>query len=591
MNPIYRHIHSWFNRIIPSKVSPISLDMLESPSEKLKDMFDTFTSVAQIRENLIFLEDQARKQLQMLKIVPQNIWHIVEQKEKELVSYLQKEVLNKPLPDVVHDASLPVVLVERTKEFLQLAGINPNCVTIQYNDTGKQDVFKHAIFCIEPFTIIKDKQDSTTIKPAAILFNKEAIDALPPLEQDQALIHAVTHIAQLHMEKLIMMQSIIGTIQFDLLMNSHEAHIYRACLERNADLLLSTKSYAIAQLSFKAFVNNVLDKIALDIPVSYTSDGSINCDFSITPSFLATVATFSHLEGLLQERYDLMRLGFKKFMSETKYQQFLLIAQELNDATKDSYTKPKLDVIHDKNLGYTLERTKYFLQKAGINPQAIDIIFDNKIDWEAVCKFKITMGMKDEMLVVVPSATTIRPQIIFSQRFLNRIKYDKILADWMINHEISHMLQGHSPLQTALELFYEKSLKVEKIGQRWFFSNIDWATRDEKTKTFMNLPEMIQLIQEHELQADILPLLKDKILATDIAKIRTWLVTTPSGKIRSSKIHMSDQERLLWCNAIERCWQKESSLLRGSSIQKMRFGWNCINIKTLFPTEPACLYG
>ncbi len=355
----WNRLASWFGAKTESVIAlpVITLQDFKKPAEKIGFLFANFRSVDQIANNLRYLEFEAQKQVLNLAMVPEKIRTTITERQKELIDYIRDNFFNGAVEGAVHDEKLPNALLRRTKQLLQKAGINPANVTLGYNEANDHDFFNHRTYVVRGFNVVKNAQGVVTaVTPAAILFNRSVVqDMLSPV-LDQELIHAVTHIAESHDEKLTLLQSMVGNTQFAELMNTEQAEIYRQSLELNANVMLATKLVQIAGNAHEGLLyellNNLSEKEHIQKNPSLLGplyEHAIQCDIDkIDAKFFSEMVDFKFFEKVVEGREKLLRDAFKKFVSDDVYEQLRVYETEQKlYIDQQCYTIARSDVVHD----------------------------------------------------------------------------------------------------------------------------------------------------------------------------------------------------------------------------------------------------
>jgi hypothetical protein len=502
------------------------------------------------------------------------------QQTQELISYLPS-VFSNPLSDATHDATLSPELIKKTKEYLQIAGINPLSVTIGYNTTLEKDFFDHAAYKLEGFKVQRDEKGTIiSVKAAAILFNKEYIDTLSPEILNQKIIHAVTHLAESHIEQVQLLQNILGKAQFDMVTNTAEMRIYQSALERNADLMLGTQNKQIAQQTQEILLGGILDYFpAITSFIKGTPDtpeNIIQCDLrSIDASLITQIINFDTLEMVLKKRFLNERNKLiEKYV--TNRDAFLSFEKaQIDFINSESLQTTHEDAKHDPNIGPALlQLIKQELINANINPDAVTLSvgtidsmpsalaaasspylgLNTIMSKENIAKQNdgLPFTMKIESFLTKTPA-----RIIFSEQFIknfNEKKQPYSISRWLIKHEIIHITQHHQ-LFLSLLLRYNS---VQKNNNTWIVNMAEnYFNKHAIKHAIKNLiqpdiykQEMTNYIKAIEMQADILPLAHDRALAEELSKL-------VHGIEDREEIYLSPNQLILFSEAINKCWEKE----------------------------------
>lgn len=579
----WNRLTSWFGTKTESVITlpVITLQDFKKPAEKIASLFVNFSSINQIANNLRYLETEAQKQVLNLAMVPEKIRTTINERQKELVSYIQMYCFNHVADGAVHDEQLPDGLLHRTKQLLQKAGINPANVTLGYNEANDHDFFNHHAYVVRGFNVVKDAQGAVkTVTPAAILFNKSVIQDMlrPALEQE--LIHAVTHIAESHDEKLGLLQSMIGDVRFAELMNTEQARVYRQSLELNANVMMATRFVHIAGNFHEGLLYELLNNLSEKEHIQKNPpllgplyEHAIQCDIDkINAKFFSEMVDFKFFEKVVEGREKLLREVFKKFVSGDVYEQLRTYEKEQAlYIDQQCYTAARTDVVHDKKLGNLLERAKLLLRNAGINPDAITIGLCPEGDafaQEPLLQRAITV--RDTSLIMGPVMGYRPAKLLFGQQFFAALQGTDIannpMVDWVIGHEITHLRRHHAST-TNLMLFCVAGLKkITKVGDAWHFVFDSLDLIQDQQGRILQKKEIINLRKEQELQADIMPLLHNKLLAQKVRNALESVAFTPEGHVKR-ELHRSSFEMLLWSNVIVRCWEQENKVVRISEIE------------------------
>jgi hypothetical protein len=222
-------------------------------------------------------------------------------------------------------------------------------------------------------------------------------------------------------------------------------------------------------------------------------------------------------------------------------------------------------------LGNLLERTKVLLRNAGINPDAITIGLCPEGDafaQEPLLERAITA--RDTSLIMGPVIGYRPAQLLFGQQFFKALQGTDVannpMVDWVIGHEITHLRRHHAST-TNLMLFCVAGLKkITKEGDAWHFTFDNLDLIQDPQGRILQKKEIINLRKEHELQADIMPLLHNKALAQRVRSALESVAFTPEGHVKR-ELHRSSFEMLLWSNVIVRCWEQENKVVRISEIE------------------------
>jgi len=176
----------------------------------------------------------------------------------------------------------------------------------------------------------------------------------------------------------------------------------------------------------------------------------------------------------------------------------LEIIDKMNLSYRESHSKLNLDVVHDKNISaelFSILQKKLAEENIDINSVSItnsDVASPDGVDAQCKHDYKCNYTIQDDGLPFASYSNNKPINITFYPKFH---LFNKCMQQGICIHEATHIIEGHGITQVMVSAF------IGDVTQKN-------PSDVEKSKNFQ------KLVQIHERQAEVLPSLKDRKIAS-----------------------------------------------------------------------------